>query len=145
MTRSNSPQDLGARLRAGDDDVLEMILKTHGPPIVALLRQRFSGPLTATDLEDVLAAALFRMWQHRLRFDPERASLRVWFFRIAENVARDVFKHGWHKARQLELAAEPMLLAETTDLRSRHADSADDWLSNHDDVEIGRASCRERV
>ena len=117
MAQRNSPPDLGARLRAGDEDVLEVILRTHGPPILALLRQRFVGPLTATDFEDVLAAAMFRIWQHRARFDPAQASLRVWFFRIAENLARDVLKHGWHKARQLELSTEPLLLAEAVDRR----------------------------
>lgn len=117
MTRSNSSPDLGARLRAGEEAVLEVILRTHGPPILALLKQRFAGRLTATDFEDVLAAALFRMWQHRARFDPALASLRVWFFRIAENLARDVLKHGWHKARQLETSTAPQLLAEAVDRR----------------------------
>ncbi len=123
MTRSSSSPDLGTRLRAGDEDVLEVILRTHGPPILTLLRQRFVGPLTSTDLEDVLAAALFRMWQHRARFDPTLASLRVWFFRIAENMARDVLKHGWHKARQLELSTEPIQLAEVIDRRLLQGES----------------------
>jgi RNA polymerase sigma factor (sigma-70 family) len=117
MTRGTSSPDLGTQLRAGDEDVLEAILRTHGPAILALLKQRFVGPLTATDFEDVLAAALFRIWQHRTRFDPARASLRVWFFRIAENIARDVLKHGWHKARQLELSIEPTFLARAIDHR----------------------------
>ena len=121
MTRSDSPPDLGAKLRAGEEAVLEVILRTHGPPILTLLRQKFVGPLTATDFEDVLAAALFRVWQHRTRFDPALSSLRVWFFRIAENIARDVLKHGWHKARQLELSLEPMLLAEAVDRRTNSA------------------------
>ena len=125
MARGNSPPDLGARLRAGDESVLEVILRTHGPPILALLRQRFVGPLNATDFEDVLAAALFRVWQHRERFDPARASLRVWFFRIAENLARDVLKHGWLKARQLELSTEPTQLAEVTDRRRPQRESDD--------------------
>lgn len=123
MTRGTSSPDLGAQLRAGDEDVLETILRTHGPPILALLKQRFVGPLTATDFEDVLAAALFRMWQHRVRFDPALASLRVWFFRIAENIARDVLKHGWHKARQLELSIEPTLLAQVIDRHRVGGDS----------------------
>lgn len=142
MTRGNSSPDLGARLRAGDEDVLELILRTHGPPILALLRQRFVGPLTATDFEDVLAAALFRMWQHRLRFDPARASLRVWFFRIAENMARDVLKHGWHKARQLELSTEPMQLAEAAD-RRRPQDESD--VGEKDDLALAQRIPSEQL
>lgn len=118
MTRSNPSPDLEEKLRAGDEAVLEAILRTHGPPILALLKQRFVGRLTTTDFEDVLAVALFRIWQNRIRFDPMLASLRVWFFRIAENTARDVLKHGWHKARQLERTVEPMFLETAIDHRS---------------------------
>ena len=134
MTGSDSPPDLGARLRAGDEGVLEVILRTHGPPILALLRQRFVGPLTAADFEDVLAAALFRVWQHRARFDPARASLRVWFFRIAENLARDVLKLGWHKARQLELSTEPMQLAEVIDRRPSNGEPDTGPFDSHPPV-----------
>lgn len=117
MTRSDSPPDLGHQLRAGDEAVLEAILRIHGPPILALLKQRFVGRLSGNDLDDVLASALFRVWQHRNRYDSTLASLRVWFFRIAENLARDVLKHGWHKARQLELSVEPTVLAMLLDQR----------------------------
>ena len=117
MTRSN-PAELGMQLRAGDQQALERILRTHGPPVLALLQQRFSGKLTTHDFEDVLAAALFRVWQHRTRFDPARASLKVWLFRIAENIARDVLKYGWQKARQLESNLEPAHLAMSIDPRS---------------------------
>lgn len=128
MTRSNPPPDLETRLREGDQAVLDAILRTHGPPILALLKQRFARRLTTTDFEDVLAVALFRIWQNRLRFDPLLASLRVWFFRIAENTARDVLKHGWHKARQLEQMTEPALLATAVDHRSEpyHAGNGSD-------------------
>lgn len=124
---SSSATDLGERLLAGDEQVLDAILQTHGPPVLALLRQRLGGPLTPTDFEDVLATALFRVWQHRTRFDPGRASLRVWLFRIAENLARDVLKHGWQKARQLERSTDPARLAESVDARSLGA--GEDWTS----------------
>lgn len=118
MTRSTPSADLGTQLRAGDQQVLERILRTHGPPILALLQQRFSDRLTPHDFEDVLAAALFRVWQHRTRFDATRASLKVWLFRIAENIARDVLKYGWQKARQLESSLEPSQLAMSIDPRA---------------------------
>lgn len=118
MTRSNHSPDLDAQLRDGDERVLEAILRIHGPPILALLKQRFVGSLSITDFEDVLAVALFRIWQNRSQFDPKLATLRVWFFRIAENTARDVLKHGWHKARQLERSVEPEFLSAVIDIRS---------------------------
>jgi RNA polymerase sigma factor (sigma-70 family) len=124
MMRNETPPDLGARLRSGDEGVLEAILRAHGPAILALLKQRYVGPLTAGDFEDVLATALFRIWQNRTKFDSKLASLRVWFFRIAENVARDVLRYGWVKARQLETSVEPAHLALAVDRRWIESDAA---------------------
>jgi len=90
---------------------LEDILRMHGPPIVALLKLKLGGWFNSDEFEDVLAEALFRVWQQRARYDALKSSLRVWLFRIAENFARDVLKHGWHRARCLELAFEPEHLA----------------------------------
>ncbi len=126
MASSEMDAELGHRLRSGDESVLETILRTQGPTVRAVLRGKFFHSLTDTDFEDVLATALFRLWQSRERFDATQSSLRVWFFRIATNVARDVFKHGWHKARRLEQVVEPVFLA---DLLSTHERSDDDDAS----------------
>jgi RNA polymerase sigma factor (sigma-70 family) len=66
------------------------------------------------------------MWQYRARYDSSRASLRVWFYRIAENVARDVLRHGWQKARQLEVVFEPLALAMVIDHRTLETESVED-------------------
>jgi RNA polymerase sigma factor (sigma-70 family) len=95
--------ELHRQLSSGDESVLGVILKLHGPAVLALLRQRFGGLLVEQDFEDVLAMSLFRVWQHRKNYDPNKASLRVWLFRIAANLCRDVLKFGWQKARQLEV------------------------------------------
>jgi RNA polymerase sigma factor (sigma-70 family) len=124
MADSTSQSDIGQRLISGDEDALEAVLRAHGPPVKALLRRKFFGPLTESDFEDVLAVALFRMWQYRARYDSKRASLQVWFYRIAENVARDVLRHGWQKARQLEVAFEPLALSAVVDHRTTNS-SAD--------------------
>lgn len=111
-----TPQpDFGRRLRDGDESVLEAILRADGPAVRGLLRQKFGGMLIAADFEDILAAALFRVWKYRDRYDPGRASLRVWYYRIAANVARDVLRYGWQKARQMEVPCEPVVLASVID------------------------------
>ena len=131
MASSEMDTDLGNRLRSGDASVLETILRSHGPSVRAVLRSKFFGSLTEPDFEDVLATALFRLWQSRERFDATKSSLRVWFFRIATNVARDVFKHGWHKARRLEQVVEPVFLADSL---STHDRSEDDDESQSEPV-----------
>lgn len=104
--------ELDRRLRAGDELVLEDILRAHGPPIRAVLKRRTGGALSDSDCEDVFAISLFRLWQARERFDPLKASLRVWLFRIAENAAMDLRRVGWQKAKLLERSFEPVALAE---------------------------------
>jgi RNA polymerase sigma factor (sigma-70 family) len=102
--------ELHRQLSGGDEAVLGVILKLHGPAVLALMRQRFGGLLVEQDFEDVLAMSLFRVWQHRENYDPNKASLRVWLFRIGANLCRDVLKYGWQKARQLEVPDSGQLL-----------------------------------
>ena len=142
MADSTSQPDIGQRLISGDENALEAALRIHGPPVRALLRRKYFGPLTDTDFEDILAVALFQMWRYRTRYDPSLASLRVWFYRIAENVTRDVLRHGWQKARQLEIAFEPLALSAVIDHRTLETSSDDnsagkypsDETASHDDA-----------
>jgi RNA polymerase sigma factor (sigma-70 family) len=114
MSLTQQP-DLGERLRAADEHTLAEILRLYGPFVIAILRSRFHGVLTASDIDDVLSIALFRLWQARENYDGMRSSVRVWFLRIAENAARDVLKFGWHKARRKEVSTDPPRLAEYAD------------------------------
>ena len=114
---STQQPDLSERLLADDEQVLEDVLRTFGPPIRAVLCRKYRGVLSGEDIEDVLAIGLFRFWVNRRRFDERKGTLRVWFFRIVDNAARDVLKHGWHKARRLEAAVEPAVLATFADPR----------------------------
>jgi RNA polymerase sigma-70 factor (ECF subfamily) len=102
---------LPERLANGDEGALEQILREFGPPVRGLLARKYCGVLGEGDFEDVLSIALFRVWQHRERFDPTRASLKAWFYRIATNAARDVLRYGWYKARRLEVSYEAASLA----------------------------------
>ncbi len=109
---STEQLELSERLSAGDERVLEEILRTYGGAIRTVLCRKYTGVLERNDIEDVLSIALFCIWRKRDTFDSSRGTLRSWFFRIADNAARDVLRHGWQKARQLEVAAEPTRLAE---------------------------------
>jgi|GEM_PF-526868 len=108
----NDEQPLGRRLRDGDEAVLEILLREHGATVRAVLRQKFPTGLDHGDFEDILAIALFRVWSRRDQFDPDRGSLRAWFYRIAANVTKDALRYGWQKARQLEVRYEPAALSD---------------------------------
>lgn len=107
--------DLAQRLLENDEQVLGDVLREFGPMVLVVLSRRYENVLRESDIEDVMSIGLFRLWTSRERFDQRKASLKVWFFRIVENAARDVLKHGWHKARQLEVSVEAALLGVSTD------------------------------
>lgn len=109
MAEDESPKQQNLRLAVAlldnDERALEEILRLYGPDILDTLHNKFTkrmGVLRYEDIEDVVSVALRRLWDARADYDDSKGSLRAWFYRIAENLAMDVLKHGWYKARRLE-------------------------------------------
>jgi RNA polymerase sigma factor (sigma-70 family) len=109
MAADETPEEQNTRLALalleGDEDALAEILRCYAPAVMEALHARFVLRLCLlrhADIEDVVSIALGRLWDARASYDDTKQSLRVWFYCIAENVAKDVLKHGWHKARRLE-------------------------------------------
>ena len=106
---------------------LETLIRDHASAVRDILIPRYRGGLTPADIDDVVATASHRLWKHRAEFCKLR-SPRAWFVRIADNVARDVLRYGWHKARQLEVAAEKSFLESLTPAEQDIAPEADPAL-----------------
>ncbi len=88
-----------------EEALLEDLIHDHGGAVRAVMIGRYRGTLGGDDIDDVIAVAIHRLWRHRNQLASLR-SPRAWFLRIADNVARDVLRYGWHKARQLEVRTE---------------------------------------
>lgn len=96
---------LALALLEDDEKVLEDILRLHGPAVTELLHAKYTvhlRVLTYEDIEDVVMIALDRLWKARASYDDGKATLRAWLYCIGDNVAKDVKKLGWQKARRLE-------------------------------------------
>jgi len=104
-----SPQGIADAIDP-DDAWVRFVLHEHAPAVGALLHLRYPV-FNAEDIEDVVIIATARLWKARDRFDAERASLKTFLFRIADNVARDVLKSGWFRARNLEVWLDERLFA----------------------------------
>ena len=81
--------------------------------------------------EDLVQETLLRAWRHPEALDPQRGSVRAWLFTTARNLAIDAWRRRSVRVGEVitdELPEAPEAVDET--------DRA---------VEIGRASCRERV
>jgi DNA-directed RNA polymerase specialized sigma24 family protein len=85
------PAMLTLRLQQGDEAALQAVIGTLGPRVAAGLKKR-NPTLWTENIEDILSVASYRLWQSRTQFDPARGSLAIWFFVIADNLARDVVR-----------------------------------------------------
>jgi RNA polymerase sigma factor (sigma-70 family) len=112
-----------------DDSWVRSVLSQHAPPVGAWLRARYSI-LTAEDVEDIIVTASIRLWRSRDNFDEARSSLRTWFARIADNVARRLIETGWARTRSLEVPLDELQYPAMPD-KSRHADSAEETSQAH--------------
>lgn len=104
--RTEQEKELCYRLRQDDRMALEQILRFFGDKVHLALARRFDSVLSEADLEDAMAVALFRLWATRQRYDPERASLRAWFYLLARNAAIEIIRR---RSRQPEVSLDESL------------------------------------
>jgi RNA polymerase sigma factor (sigma-70 family) len=109
MAEPRPPDEQNTRLAIalleGNESALEDILRLYGPDVSKLLHAKYTlrlRVLTYEDIEDIVIIALHRLWEARDNYDDRQGTLQAWFYCIADNVAKDVEKHGWDKARKLE-------------------------------------------
>ena len=98
-----SPDDLGARLSAGDESALEECYQrwsrlVHG---VALR----SVP-TSADADDVTQAVFVSAWNSRASYDPRSGSLPGWLLGIARRRISDHYRREGRMPRTLALAVD---------------------------------------
>lgn len=74
------------------DRGLQMLLHKHGGTIRKLLKRSMANQLGESELDDVMSTAAFHSWKRADSFDPDRGTLRAWFYVIARNAALDVLR-----------------------------------------------------
>ncbi len=76
-------------------EVLESQLTTMRGELVGFAYRMLGSPFEA---EDAVQEALLRAWRHGGDFDPARASLRTWVYRILTNVCLDMLRSAQRRA-----------------------------------------------
>lgn len=92
--------ELACRLIDDDESALADILTHFGGAILRLLVAKYPR-FNSHDAEDVLSIATRKLWDRRQQYDESQGSLRAYLFKIADNTAKDIFKCGWSKAKNL--------------------------------------------
>ncbi len=124
LSSNQSDSDLKRQLIDNNEGVLGKVLREYGPAVAAALRRR-DFILNVNDVEDVLATALYRLWAYRKRLDVAKGSLSTLFYRIADNVVRNLFKTGWHQLRSQEVSFEDWADVVEAPVQSIDAETSD--------------------
>ena len=101
----NSPEELVARVRAGDDDAFRLIFERYARPVIGFIFDMVGERALA---EDLAQETFVRAYQHiaALRDD---AKLSTWLFGIAKNVARESLRDRPRQRRQVGIDEQPAL------------------------------------
>ncbi len=85
-------QEFHDRLRRGDERAIVDVELRYGLLVRQRLRSRFGARLNDEDLDDVLAAAQYRLWRYRSQYEPSRGPIGHWYYLIARSAAIDFIR-----------------------------------------------------
>lgn len=81
-----SDEGLMRAVAAGDERAFRRLVDRHGPKLRAIAGQ-FLDP---SEADDAVQEALIGLWHHASRFDPTKAALSTWLYRIVVNRCIDI-------------------------------------------------------
>ncbi|MEJ0026631.1 MAG: RNA polymerase sigma factor [Rhizomicrobium sp.] len=93
--------DLVARVGRGDRAAAAVLMARHLPRMLALSRRMLSDPIEA---EDAVQDAFIQLWTHASRWEPGRAKIGTWLYRVTLNKCYDRLRR--RPTVRLEAAAE---------------------------------------
>ena len=81
-----SDDDLVARTAGGDERAFARLIERHGDRVAALAR-RMLGP--QGDADDIVQETFLRLWTQASGWQPGRARISTWLYRVASNLCID--------------------------------------------------------
>ncbi len=91
-TSGRNDRDQIRRFQAGDQTVLEDLLRILVPPIRVALRRKFFGQLDYHEIEDVIIVGFRKLWGVHSTYSPAKSPLEGFFYQIAYHEAVDTLK-----------------------------------------------------
>ena len=90
-TQRLSDESLAAQVSSGNSAALEVLYERYSATVLGLAF-RIVGERAAA--EDLLQETFWRVWKSAETFQPQRGPFKSWLFRIARNLAIDVYRRS---------------------------------------------------
>ena len=98
-----SDEILIARVAQGETAALETLYDRHASTVLGIALRIIGDRALA---EDILQETFWRIWQNPTSYQPQRGAFTTWLFRVARNLAIDIYRHQ---------SARPQVIAGATD------------------------------
>lgn len=102
-----------------DENALRAVIARFGGQICNSLKKRFNPTLSEQDLEECFNQAAWKLWRFANKFDPGKASLGTWFYKIAERKVLDHLRSDSSDAVRLEVDPPGEARRKSTDSTSQ--------------------------
>jgi RNA polymerase sigma-70 factor, ECF subfamily len=122
--RALADEELMRLVQRGDPRAFELVFDRHGGAAFSLAYRMFGNRTAA---EDISQEAFLSIWRSRLRYEPERGSVRTWVLGIVHNRAIDALRRNTvHASRRagMEGIEERHEARERTDVEVARRDEA---------------------
>ena len=95
--------DIALMMMEGDPEGARWLLQKYGGKVKAGLECEFRHVLADPEIDEALNTGALKTFRAARQYDKNKGSLRVWFYKIARNAARDILRvEQRHKADPLE-------------------------------------------
>lgn len=98
----SSDEELLRLCAKGNNSALEELVRRYQSPLARLLSRLLSSP---EDVEETLLHVFVQAWQYAPRFQ-YRSRVSTWLYRIAVNLAHDLYKQGKRQPPRVEIREE---------------------------------------
>lgn len=136
----NSPEELVARARQGDEEAFRLIFERYSRPVLAFIYDMVGQREQA---EDLAQETFVRAYKGLSGFRDE-AKLSTWLFAIAKNVARESLRTRPRESRKVEID-DPVVAELKDDRRSPAGEMLDKELSSVVERALGRLDDDKRI
>jgi len=95
--------DIALMMMEGDPEGVRWLLQKYGGKVKAGLQSEFRHVLAVPEIDEALNVGALKAFRAADQYDERKGSLRVWFYKIAQNAARDLIRvEKRHQVESLE-------------------------------------------